>query len=1111
MNAEGMVGKSFLFYNELSNIDPDVFCLVETWHIKTIKNTAFSAYRVYETYGTREGNIGRFKEGMILGIKKHIESELVLQNNYYCIMRITKFMVVFAYLSPAQGNDTIGQMFDDIKKYTKNNEAMIIVGDLNARIGTFENIFTESPEGCNRQSKDLNINKRGTLLIDRIIDLDLTVLNGTTASDSQGELTFVNQNGSSVIDICLVSRDIREKFYDFKVLKNLESSHFPILLSLSSIPISVQSEPKGETMIRILWDPNRSEHFKHILNEIVTENEPDKFEDIVKLIYETANLCGMVKTIDFKNKRREIIPTWYNKECRELNKNVNNKLRDLRRKKARNTSGIRQAEKDLVNSKIALKTKMKECREAFYHEVLIKLGNSKNPIEFYQAIALFRNKGNHQKPQCHVPITVFEAFFRNVFRIEEMYQVPLCTELTAITNINSEVELNKNTIFDIDRDFQPYELDEGIKELSKKKAPGSDGIPNEVWKALPDNGKYILLQNINLMFNSQCFPNQWSEIVICPIYKKGDSNEPSNYRPVSLANTILKLFTTMLSRRLQFWINRNNIISEYQAAYKKGTGCRDHVFVLSTAIQVNLARGRRVYALFVDMSQAFDTVNHEWLWNKLKVKGLSDKIINTIKAIYKMARAKIKTTYGISETFPIQKGVLQGETMSSILFNIYLEDLVEQLSNSDTIPIKAMKAIIHILLYADDIILLAYSIGELQKKINVLHAYCTRLGLRVNLNKTKYMIFSSRKDRSTELPIWGSIKIERVCSYVYLGVNLTEIPNFLSAKNLFFSKANIAAVNLHSLIYCSKMNNFSSQLVLYNSLVRSTLSYCSEVWGLAFSEHFEKFRIDFFKTRFLLPKMTPEWFVRLEIVAGNSELFLIKTVLRFWLRLIRKDRDSLIYKCYEAVKLAKSKSKKYNWYMQLKSLLSKWNLEQILDLENREKITFKECMIEMDLMLVKAESESVSNDIVQMKRSKFFNVYCNTKTHVIREEYLEDHSSWQVKQLIMQLKLGIPHLTYKGKVIRAKKQEFLYGKVSDEMCDLCGTDEEDVFHIMFKCPHYRNLRSKYISSQCNNQYDKTNYLKCFLALEYEDTINIYHYFCAALNRRKVYLDFIQSV
>jgi hypothetical protein len=119
-------------------------------------------------------------------------------------------------------------------------------------------------------------------------------------------------------------------------------------------------------------------------------------------------------------------------------------------------------------------------------------------------------------------------------------------------------------------------------------------------------------------------------------------------------------------------------------------------------IQANFGRKRKLYSIFVDMSQAFDTVNHETLWLKLKRKGLSDKIINTIRAIYKNANAKVKTSQGISESFQIQKGVLQGETMSSLLFNIYLEDVITSL--------KAMRAKIHALMYADDIIALAASL-----------------------------------------------------------------------------------------------------------------------------------------------------------------------------------------------------------------------------------------------------------------------------------------------------------------------------------------------------------------------------------------------------------------
>jgi hypothetical protein len=294
----------------------------------------------------------------------------------------------------------------------------------------------------------------------------------------------------------------------------------------------------------------------------------------------------------------------------------------------------------------------------------------------------------------------------------------------------------------------------------------------------------------------------------------------------------------MISSRLQIWSIRNNIISEFQAAYKKRTGCRDHVFTLYTTIQYNIERGNKVYALFVDMSQAFDTVNHEWLWTKLKSYGLSGKILNTIMAIYRKASAKVRTNNGFSKSFQIKKGVLQGETMSSILFTIYLEGIVKKLENGNTIPVKAMRALIHILLYADDIILLAYSLGELQKKIVILNNYCTELGLRVNLSKTKYMIFSSGYDTSKGRPMWGEQEIERVDRYVYLGVTFTQRLSFVTAKESFFAKATIAAANLQSIIFRSKMNNFTSQLVLFNSLVRSTLSYCSEVWGIKYSTVF---------------------------------------------------------------------------------------------------------------------------------------------------------------------------------------------------------------------------------------------------------------------------------
>jgi hypothetical protein len=169
----------------------------------------------------------------------------------------------------------------------------------------------------------------------------------------------------------------------------------------------------------------------------------------------------------------------------------------------------------------------------------------------------------------------------------------------------------------LDKDFTYEELSKAIDKLSIGNAPGEDGITNNVWSALTYDQREILLDIFNKGWNTCSFPDNWSTIVISPIFKKGDSSDPGNYRPISLLNTGLKLYTSMMSARLNEWCESRNVISDYQAAYRKGLGCEDHVFVLNAALQANTSRRRRVYALFIDLSKAFDTVRHDRLWSKL--------------------------------------------------------------------------------------------------------------------------------------------------------------------------------------------------------------------------------------------------------------------------------------------------------------------------------------------------------------------------------------------------------------------------------------------------------------------------------------------------------------
>jgi hypothetical protein len=151
----------------------------------------------------------------------------------------------------------------------------------------------------------------------------------------------------------------------------------------------------------------------------------------------------------------------------------------------------------------------------------------------------------------------------------------------------------QNLNLDLDKDFDAEKLDTAIEKLAYGKAAGPDGIPNEVWKSIDSEQKSILLDTFNECWNNLSFLETWSEIIVCPIFKKGDKTDPANYRPISLLNTGLKLYTQLISNRLNQWCDKHNKISD---AYRKGNGCKDHIFVLNAALQANVSKKRKIFA-----------------------------------------------------------------------------------------------------------------------------------------------------------------------------------------------------------------------------------------------------------------------------------------------------------------------------------------------------------------------------------------------------------------------------------------------------------------------------------------------------------------------------------
>ncbi|UYV66711.1 hypothetical protein LAZ67_4002653 [Cordylochernes scorpioides] len=132
----------------------------------------------------------------------------------------------------------------------------------------------------------------------------------------------------------------------------------------------------------------------------------------------------------------------------------------------------------------------------------------------------------------------------------------------------------------------------------------------------------------------------------------GDRDNPSNYRGIALISNLSKLFTSILKSRLRNWIEGRSIIPENQAGFRKGYSCQDHIFTLLSLIQLTLRRKRRkLYAFFVDLKKAFDTVPHSLLWSKLGELGLDFRFVNLIRNYFE----QMTTTESFSAKEPDDK------------------------------------------------------------------------------------------------------------------------------------------------------------------------------------------------------------------------------------------------------------------------------------------------------------------------------------------------------------------------------------------------------------------------------------------------------------------------
>ena len=398
---------------------------------------------------------------------------------------------------------------------------------------------------------------------------------------------------------------------------------------------------------------------------------------------------------------------WWDQDCQVAKVNKYSLLKKYR---------LSNNQTDLFNYKAAKSQFKNICRAnrlRYEKQKRIYLLNSnRNPKEYWKKIKsnCNKNKGGSEK---HIKPEDWLNYFKNLLNTsspDEHEQV-----LQNITQNNDSTNLDRQITNDV--------ITASVKSIHSNRSPGPDGICIVMIKVTFDDTLPFLNLLFNKIYDTGIFPSEWSKNIICPIHKSGNLSNPENFRGISLINSVSKIFTNILTIRLQKCAENNNVIDESQAGFRRHYSTIDNIISLQTLIQKYLCRTRvRFYCLFVDFRRAFDSIPHNKIWDSLQRKGLNEncKFLRIFQSMYSQLKSCVKIDDSLTKFFECSIGTRQGCVSSPIIFSLFINDLVAYLRSETDHGIFVSNDIEDLLalMFADDVSCFSDTVIRLQRLID---------------------------------------------------------------------------------------------------------------------------------------------------------------------------------------------------------------------------------------------------------------------------------------------------------------------------------------------------------------------------------------------------------
>ena len=416
---------------------------------------------------------------------------------------------------------------------------------------------------------------------------------------------------------------------------------------------------------------------------------------------------------------------------------------------------------------------------------------------------------------------------------------------------------------DINNDISWDELNYILRDLPRHKAPGPDTIPYEVLKlACEDNVQHpvpktpfgrALLKLCNSMFKHGICAEA-NVTLMTYIYKKGSVMDPSNFRGIALINTIVKLVTVVVEKRVRGALEEADYLIEEQAGFRSREECMTQVVAFYEVICRRSLAAKNTFVAFVDFKKAYDLVPHAAVLEKLRLAGLHGYCLNFLGSLYSggSLRLKVDGAPG-AKSIEVLRGVRQGCNMSPLAFDIFINDILDT-RGDDGKSIRDLGVTIASssdmtvsgLLFADDLAVIAPRRKMLLKGLRLLGVWARRHEMLFGCDKCGIMGFGPTGQAKAKkwndrwsFDVLGRERVSVVDKYTYLGCLVTHDPERddggIDLYAMAEARANVAEGTFNKIAPVLKDLNIPS--VIKVNLVKATLVPCiafgSELWGMS--------------------------------------------------------------------------------------------------------------------------------------------------------------------------------------------------------------------------------------------------------------------------------------